>query len=188
MSQPRPRTALTGAAIAFLAVAAQAETKPAAPPPPISAEPQNTTAAYGDWVVHCLRANESAPRSCELEYMLQMQNQQGQQSTVAQIALGRPTPKDPYKLVVTLVPSVSFPSSVKLSIDEKDTQPVDVAWLRCTPSACYAMGDFKEDDLKRWKAQTGAGRLTFKDATGKEQSWQFSFRGFAQALDGLAKS
>jgi invasion protein IalB len=182
-------TTLMIAALAFGVASARAETKgqPAPAAAPVGTEPQNTSAAYGDWTVRCQKVNDAAPRICELEQTLQMQNQQGQANPVAQIALGRPSAKEPLKLVVTLVPNVSFPSSVKLAVDDKDTQPVDLPWLRCLPGGCAAATEFKDDDAKRWKAQTATGRLIFKDGAGHEQSWPFSYRGFAQAMDGLSK-
>jgi invasion protein IalB len=191
--RPDPLFRLAGV-IALIAAplgGAFAENKPApAASPPVSSEPQNTAASYGDWTVRCQRTGDGAqaPRLCDMEQTLQMQNQQGQQSPVAQIALGRASPKDPIKLVVTLPTNVSFPSSVKFTIDDKDNQPIELAWLRCLPGGCYAAADFKDDDAKRWKAQAGNGRLQFKDGAGRDQAWPFSFRGFAQAMDGLGKS
>jgi invasion protein IalB len=176
------------AAIAVLALplaAARAETKA---PPPVSAEPQNTAAAYDNWILRCQRVGDSGPRICDVDETLQTQTQQGQQSPVALIVVGRPSPKDPLRLVVTLPANVSFPSSVKLAIDDKDTQPIELSWNRCVPGGCSAATEFKDDSMKRWRAQSGEGRLQFKDGAGREQSWPFSFRGFAQAMDGLAKT
>lgn len=183
-----PGVAVAAFTFALTALQAQADTKTATPPaPPVPSEPQNTAATYGDWTVRCQRANDSAPRICELQQALQVQTQQGQATTIAQIVVGRLSPKDPLKLIVTVLPSVSFPSSLKMAIDEKDTQPVDLPWLKCTPSGCIATADFKDDDIKRWKTQTAGGQIRFKDATGRDQVWRFSFAGFAQALDGLSK-
>lgn len=187
--RPEPLFRLAGVVALIAApLGGAAADKPAAPPAPVSNEPQNTMAAYSDWIVHCARSDAAAQRSCELEQPLQAQTQQGQPTTIAQIALGRPSPKDPFKLVVTVLPSVSFPGTLKLSIDDKDTQPIDLQWLRCAPGGCIAAGDMKDDDIKRWKTQTGKGRIQFKDATGHDQLWPFSFLGFSQAMDGLAKA
>jgi invasion protein IalB len=188
--RPEPLFRLA-AAIALIAAplgSAIAENKPAPAPAPISAEPQNTSAAYADWTVRCQRSADGAQRVCQLEQSLQANPQQGQPTTIAQIVVGRVNAKDPYKLIVTVVPSVSFPSSLKVSVDEKDAQPLDLPWLRCTAGGCIATADLKEDDLKRWRSQSGRGQLQFKDATGQMQTWPFSFRGFAQAMDGLGKS
>lgn len=174
-------------AVACAVVPAQAQTKEApAAPPPVSADPQNTSATYGDWVVRCSRAGEGAQimRLCEAVQSIQVQGQ----GLIAQIAIGRPTPKEPLRLTVLLPSNVSFPSTVKIGVDEKDTQGLDLVWRRCIQGGCFADTEIKEDVLKHWKTQTGNGRVQFKDGTGREIALPFSFRGLSQALDGLAKT
>ena len=177
------------AAAAFIAISiagAQAQTKDAAPAP-VGSEPQTTSATYGDWVLRCSRNGDAptAPRICEIVQSFQIQGQQG---LYAQLAIGRVSPKDPLKITVVMQPNISFPSSIKLSIDEKDTQSIELVWRRCLPGGCFADAEVKDDDMKRWKAQTGNGRLLFKDGAGHDVPLPFSFRGLPQALDGLAKS
>ena len=170
------------------AVGAHAADKEPAAPPPVSAEPQNTSATYGDWILRCAKAPEGAavPRLCEIVQSFQLQGQQG---LFAQLAIGRLSPKDPLRLTLNMQPNVSFPSTVKLAVDDKDTQPVELIWRKCVGAAgCFADGDFKDETMKRWKAQTGMGRLQFKDGAGRDLTISFSFRGLPQALDGLAKS
>ena len=41
--------------------------------------------------------------------------------------------------------------------------------------------------LARWRAQDGAGRLTFKNGSGQDTVLPISFRGLARALDALGK-
>ncbi len=167
----------------------------AAPPPtaappaaaaPVSADPQDTTATYGTWTLRCQHSAPGAPtaRLCAVIQAIQFQGQQG---VVAQIVVTRATPKDPMHIAIILPPNISFPSTVKAMIDEKDTQPVELAWQRCLPNGCVAEAELKEDALKRWKAQSDAGRLEFRDAQGRDLAMPFSFKGFAQALDGYAK-
>ncbi len=177
---------LGAAAIIAVSIAgAQAQSKDAAPA--VGSDPQSTSATYGDWVLRCSRNGDAptAPRVCEIVQSFQIQGQQG---LYAQLAIGRVSPKDPLKITVVMQPNVSFPSSIKLSIDEKDTQPIDLGWRRCLPGGCFADAEVKDDDLKRWKTQTGNGRLLFKDGAGRDVPLPFSFRGLPQALDGLAKS
>jgi invasion protein IalB len=83
--------------------------------------------------------------------------------------------------------NITFPSTVRLGIDEKDPQAFDLQWVRCLPAACFATALPKDDLLKRWRAQTGAGRLTFKDARGQDVVLPISFNGLAPGLDALAK-
>jgi invasion protein IalB len=174
---------LTAASIA----SAQAADAPAAPAP-VSAEPQNTSATYGDWILRCSHTGEGAAsqRVCEIVQPFQLQGQQG---IFAQLAIGRTGPKDPLRVTVQLPATITFPSTVKLMIDEKDTQPIELTWKKCLPGAgCFADAEFKDDTAKKWKAQTANGRLTFKDGLGRDLVIPFSFRGLPQALDGLAKS
>jgi invasion protein IalB len=185
---------IVGTAFALLAASAianAADTKPpaaAATPPaaPVSTEPQNTSATYGDWTLRCSRADApQAPRICEIVFPFPIQGQQG---LFAQLVIGRVSPKDPWKATVIMAPNIGFPSSVKLSLDDKDTQAIDLPWRFCMPGGCRADTDLKEDDLKRWKAAAGPAHLTFKDSTSHDVPMPVSLRGFAQALDGLAKS
>jgi invasion protein IalB len=87
-----------------------------------------------------------------------------------------------------ITPNVSFPSNVKLTVDDKDTQAIDLNWSSCVAAVCRAEGEFKDDQLKRWKALTTPARLQFKDASGRELTVPVSTRGLSQALDALAKS
>ena len=130
-------------------------------------------------------ADATLPRVCEVVQSFQIQGQQG---LFAQMAIGRVDTKSPLKVTVVMQPNVSFPSDIKLGVDDKDTQPVVLTWLRCLPGGCFADADLKDDQLKRWKDQSGNGVLNFKDGAGKEIPLPFSFRGLPQALDALAKT
>lgn len=170
------------AVLASLSVSAYAQAPKAGAAAP---DPQATTATYGDWTLRCQRAGEPAVKTCEIVQSLQVQ---GQPNPVAQIALGRPSPKEPLKLVVVVPTNVAFPSSPQLSIDEKDDGPAVLAWRRCIAGGCIAETVLKDDVLKRWRPQAERGRLQFKDATDRDVVLPFSFRGFADALDALTKS
>jgi invasion protein IalB len=161
---------------------------PAAPanPPAVSADPQATTAAFGDWTLRCQRAGEGAQaqKICEIVQTIQAQGQ----GPVAQIAIGRIDPKDPLKITVVVPHNISIPGSVRLSVDEKDAGPADLPWRRCMAMGCIGDLELRDDLLRRWRAQNAAARLAFKDAAGQEVVLPWSFRGLAQALDALAKS
>ncbi len=158
----------------------------AAAPAPVSADPQMTTATYGDWLLRCQRVGEglSSIRSCEVVQTIQAEGQ----GPVAQIAIGRAQADAALRITVLLPHNLSFPSAPQILIDDKDTQGADLAWRRCLPAGCLADADAKDDITRRWRAQTGPGRLRFKDAAGRDAALPFSFRGLAQALDALAKS
>jgi invasion protein IalB len=159
----------------------------AAAPASVSAEPQNTSATYGDWVLHCTRNGDDpqAPRVCEVALPFQAQGQQG---PFAELAIGHVNSKDPLRATVMMALNVSFPSTIRLSLDDKDTQPAELSWRFCVPTGCRADTELKDDTVKRWKAATGNGQMQFKDATGREITVPVSIRGLSQALDALAKS
>jgi len=168
-------------ATASIGVAQAADSKD---PAPVSTEPQTTSATYGDWTLRCSHTGDAA-RVCEVALAFQLQ---GQQSPFAQLAIGHLTAKDPMHATFLVTPNVAFPSNVKLSADDKDAQPVELNWATCIAAACRADGEFKDDQLKRWKALAAPAKLQFKDSTGRELAIPVSVRGLAQALDALPKS
>jgi invasion protein IalB len=178
------RIAASALALATAAPAAFA----ADAPPPVSAEPQNTSATYGDWILRCARANDGN-HACEVIQPFQMQVQ-GQSQPIGQLAIGHRSAnaKEPMHVTFLITPGISFPSDVRLMSDDKDTQPVVLDWSSCSPSICRADGEFKDDQLKRWKAATANGKLIFKLTTGQPFTIPVSVRGLAQALDALPKS
>ena len=187
--------ALTLGAISLgSAVPASAETAPAPPKPatsapapaPVSSEPQSTTATFGDWVLRCDRTTvaNQPQRVCEVAQTLEAKGQ----GVVAQIALGRLSAKDPMRLTVALPPNISFSHGVRVAIDDKDETPADLTWKRCVPGGCVADGDIRDEILKAWHAQSGAGQIRYAVAAGQVVTIGFSFRGLAVALDNLAKA
>jgi invasion protein IalB len=184
-------TAKYGAALTAIALAgmhfseALAQT-PAAPnpAPSVSSEPQVTTATYADWILRCQRAGDGpqAQRQCEVA-----QSIQDQRVTILQIAFARANAKQPFQLVVILPVNVSFPSAVRVSVNDKDASSVELKWRNCTATGCVAEANITDDILRQWRAQTERGRVQIKDASGGDVTIPFSFRGLAQALDALAK-
>ena len=75
-----------------------------------------------------------------------------------------------------------------MALDDKDARPVDLNWRRCLPGGCFADAEIREDLLQHWRSQSAQGIIKFKDSAGRDIALPFSFRGFAQALDALAKS
>ena len=169
---------------AFLWSPAQAQTKTNAPPP-VSADPSVTTAAFGDWTLRCEKpASDKVQRICEVVQTVQLQNQPG---PIVQIAFGRSSSTDPVRLVVVLPVNVLFPSSVKMGVGDKDPRSLDLVWRRCLPVGCFAENTAPDDAIKRWRGETGQGRISYKDAVGRDMTLPISFRGMAQALDALAR-
>jgi invasion protein IalB len=177
------------AAMSMLAAAAPQSAgaaKPAAAQQPTADQgAEMTTASFGDWLLRCRQAAAGQThRSCEVVQSIVVQ---GQSAPIAQLGFGRLSATEPLFFTAVLPPNVTFPSTVRVTIDDKDTQPVDVVWTRCLPGGCYASLLLKDDVLARWRAQNDAGRLTFKNGSGQDTVLPFSFRGLARALDALAK-
>lgn len=164
-----------------------ASSTPPAKPAPVGADPVSTSATYGDWVLRCQRVGEGdkTQRVCEVAQTIQVQ---GQQSPIAQIALGRLGAADPLKVTVALPTNISLPGTVTMALNDKDPSPMPMTWRRCLPGACIADAVPSADALKAFRAAGDPGRLVFKDATGRDVTLPFSFRGLAQALDALTKA
>ena len=197
MNIASPMWATIGLVLASMSVAGTqqngaAPRRPATPPqaapaspPPVSDTPQVTTATYGDWVLRCQTTTDAqTPRLCEVAQTIQIQGQ----GPIAQIAVGRVPGKAPLLVTVVLPTNITLPSSVQITTDEKDTQPAELAWLRCLPAGCIANVEIKDDILRRWRSLTNQGRLQFKEGDGREVILPFSFRGLSQALDALGKA
>lgn len=178
------------AASAGRATAQPAASKPASPPAPAAAavptEPSSTTASFGDWTLRCQRIADAGKtmRICEVAQVLQAQ---GQQAPIAQIALGRLANGEPVRVTAVMPVSVSFPSSVQITMGEKDAKPVELPWRRCLPTGCFAETAPGDDLLKQWRKASEPGRILFRDAAGRDLALPLSARGLDQALDALAK-
>jgi len=160
---------------------------PAAPAPqPVSTEPSVTTASFGDWTLRCQRVDENGKTSrvCEVAQMMQAQ---GQQTPIAQIALGRLSVGEPMRITAVMPVSVSFPSSVQITLGDKDAKPVELVWKRCVPAGCFAEAVPGDDVLRQWRKAGEAGRIVFKDAAGRDLALPLSARGLEPALEALAR-
>jgi len=180
-------------ALAGPAAAQPAASKPASPPAaapapaaPISPEPSSTTASFGDWTLRCQRIADAGKtmRICEVAQVLQAR---GQQAPIAQIALGRLANGEPVRVTAVMPVSVTFPSSVQITMGEKDAKPLELPWRRCLPTGCFAETAPGDDVLKQWRKASEPGRILFRDAAGRDLALPLSARGLDQALDALAK-
>jgi invasion protein IalB len=154
---------------------------------PVSSEPEVTTASYGAWTLRCQRRADAGTegRFCEVEQNIVPQ---GQQNPIAQVAVGRPSPKEELRVTTILPANVSFPSAAKISDGDKDAG-VELAWRRCLQGGCVADSVLKDESVRNWRSEASddSGHLVFIEASGRSVNIQFSFRGFAQAMDALAK-
>jgi invasion protein IalB len=168
---------------------ATAQQSAPAPAPVTSGEPETTTATFADWTLRCQRVGDGpqSKRSCEIFQVIQTKNPQGQPITFAQIALGYAASGQPMHLVVELPVNIALSSIVNLVTDDKDAG-LAAAWTRCLPAGCFAEAEVKDDVVRRWRTFNEAGRLTFKDASGREIRVATSYRGVGPALDALFKA
>ncbi len=176
--------ALFAPILLFPTLAPAAEQKEAEPP--VSSEPRTTTASYGDWILRCQRVGETekAVRICELVLTIQA----GQQpSPIAELAMGRLSKADPYRVTAHLPTNIKLPSMVKFSLGEKDPRPQELAWRSCAPVGCFADAQFSEAQWNSLHGLTEPGALEYTDAVGRPVKLPVSFRGLAQAMDALAR-
>lgn len=153
---------------------------------PSSAEPSATSATYGDWVTRCSREGaDSKTLVCEAVQSLVAQ---GQNATLAQIAIGRLTPKAPLRLTLVLPVNVAFDRAPQMQIEEQAAGAVTLAWRRCAPGGCFADLEIKPETLNLWRTATKAGQIQFRNAANQDLALPFSFKGLAQALDALPKN
>ena len=152
----------------------------------LDATPTSTSANFGDWVLRCQRLGNGTEtlHVCEVAQQIRAQDQQ---NPLAEVAIGRLKKSDPLLLTVVLPVNVAFPNSPSFSPDAKDSDPLDLGWRKCLPGGCFADVVLKDDVLQRWKAQSGNGRLTWKDAAGRDFAIGVSSNGLAQALDAFSK-
>jgi invasion protein IalB len=155
-------------------------------PRPVDAEPNSSTANFGDWALRCQRLGSSTEtqRVCEVAQQIRAQDQQ---NPVAELAIGRLKKADPLRLTVVLPVNVTFLNPPSFSADGKTPEPLDLGWRKCLPGGCIADALLKDDVVRRWKTQTSAGRIAWTDAAGHDLAIGLSFRGLAQALDALNK-
>jgi invasion protein IalB len=166
--------------------------KPAAAParqvaqvqPAPSEAPQRTTATYGDWVVQCASTTKpSVQKVCDMAQTTQVQ---GGNAPFSNVAIGRPVKGQPIKLVVQVPVNVSFGSGVIVRTSDADPG-IEAPFARCIPNGCFAEFELKDDMLKKLRAASGTGKLSFPGAAGRVINVPVSFKGFDQAFDALSR-
>jgi invasion protein IalB len=190
------RIAISGAIVCFglgsQAIAQAAKPTVAVPMakteslPIVDAEPNSTLANFGDWVLRCQRVDNGVDtqRVCEVAQLIHAQDQQ---NPVAELAIGRLKKADSLRLTVGLPVNVTLSNPPSFSPDGKNPESLDLGWRKCLPGGCIADALLKDNVLRRWKSQTGTGRVTWTDAAGRNLAIGLSFRGLTQALDALSK-
>jgi invasion protein IalB len=164
--------------------AAAQQPQPVAPQSGPNDVPQSTTATYGDWVVQCqTQAGPPPQKMCD---MAQVSQVQGKNIPFSRVAVAHPVKGQPVRLVVQVPTNASFAKNVRIQTGDDDAGFV-APFARCLPAGCFADFDLKDDLLKKLRAASGGGKLSFADASGHDIIVPLSFNGFAQAFDALAK-
>lgn len=160
-------------------------TPPATAKPP-SAEPDTTSATFGDWTLRCDRRLDVTPpqRFCELAHIVQ---KAGETAAQGQLAVGRVSRSEPLKITAVLPINVALRTLPKLVAEGPEPVSLDLVWSRCIVGACFADAVAPDEVVKRLRSRTEPGRVEYRDGTDREATLPISFRGFGQALDALAR-
>lgn len=118
--------------------------------------------------------------------MAQVAQVEGRNIPFSRVAVVRPAKDQSVKLIVQVPVNVSFNANVRVQTSDSDAG-LAAPFARCVPSGCFAEIEVGEDALRRLRAATGAGKLSFADAGGRNISVPLSFKGFSQAFEALTK-
>jgi invasion protein IalB len=155
-------------------------------PLPVTGDPAQTTATYGDWVMRCAHTGEggTGPQTCEVVQTLVLQ---GQQQPIAQVAIGSVDKNSPLHLTVVVPTAISLSKAPYIAGAPGTSFLFDLTWRRCLPSGCFADIQLNAESLKMLRARSEPANLIFRDAGERDVTLPFSMRGFPQSLDALQK-
>ena len=160
---------------------------PAAPAEPVLSDvPQRTTATYANWVLACETQPGAPPqKTCGITQVVQAEAQ-GKTTPFSRITVLHPVKGQPVKLVVQVPPSITVSTTVHVQTADADAG-IAVPFARCAPAGCFADFEIKDDVLKKFRAASGNGKITYADVSGHDVVIPLSFSGFNQAFEALAK-
>jgi invasion protein IalB len=165
---------------------AQQPRPPAPAEPPVSDTPQRTTATYANWVLACETQPGPPPqKTCGITQAVQSQAQ-GRTTPFSTVTVLHPVKGQAVKLVIQVPPNITVSTNVRVQTADADPG-VAVQFARCAPAGCFADFDIKDDMLKKLRAASGNGKITYADVVGHEVVVPLSFSGFNQAFEALAK-
>src|SRR5262249_17667258 len=126
--------------------APQAQAVPA--PAAVDANPQRTTASYGDWVARCeVAAGPPPQKNCDMDQQAQVQ---GQANPLSRALVPMPQKGEPPKLFLVLPLNVSFSAPIKVMTNDKDAG-ITTPFRRCVPAGCIAEIELKDDLQKKFR-------------------------------------
>jgi invasion protein IalB len=164
---------------AVLCLAATAASNPASAQ---SQPAQNQTTEdrrIEDWVLRCLPAAESQPRTCRMVQSA-VASEGGQR--LLRVVVGRFGPERLLGAIISVPIGVRLPPGIGLRVD--DRKPWRFPFERCSPSSCQVRALLHEELLQSLKAGL-VGHVTFQDAAGQPITVDFSLKGFTAALGEL---
>ncbi|SHG10046.1 invasion associated locus B family protein [Vibrio gazogenes] len=161
---------------------------------PQPSEPRDTTATYGDWVLHCIQRpnanNKNSQKNranCEI---VQSATVKGQSRPVMQLAVGQLPNQKGFTITTVLPTDVSIPGQVnvvvnteKKAADNKDDS-LALALTRCLPNGCVAVAKLTSA-LRTKMGAAKVGQLQFIRANGQKVGFPLSWMGFTQAMAAL---
>jgi invasion protein IalB len=150
---------------------------------PVSNDPQNTTATFGDWVERCQRVAVATEMRKVCEVALTV-TATGQNGPLAEIAVGRARKADPLRLTLVLPVNVGFPSAPKLTLDGGEA--LELVWRQCVPAGCFADSGISGEQLSALRDAKTA-KVDSKASTGQTFNFAVSLRGLPQALDAMSR-
>nr|WP_314072679.1 invasion associated locus B family protein [uncultured Roseococcus sp.] len=171
-------------AATFISPALAQRPTPSRPAPAATtpAEPQSTTASFGDWTLRCQRP-EGQPQTCEIGQTLLSSGR-----PVAQFAIGRPAAGEALRLTFVVMPNLSLEAVPRLMPPSGTDPLVELGWRRCFAGGCLADVEVTAPLIAQLRAQTEPGRLIFADSARRETTLPFSPNGLASALDALGQN
>lgn len=175
-------------------MAALSQSRPAAPaaPPaaPPATAPDRTSAAYGDWTLRCETtrpAGQPAQRLCEIALTFTDARNQ----PVAQMVMGRTARAEPMRVILQVPLEARVEEAARLQADPAAAEALSLPFKLCSVArgGCFAEAELPNDAaLRRLRARgDAAGRVSFRDTTGREIHLPMSLRGFGAALDALGR-
>jgi invasion protein IalB len=118
--------------------------------------------------------------------MAQVTQVEGRNIPFSRVAIAHPIKDQPVKLVLQLPVNVSFLANVRIRIDDSDPG-LAAPFARCVPAGCFADFAINEQTLRKLRAASGTGKISYSDAGGRDVAVPLLFKGFNQAFEALAK-
>ena len=142
-----------------------------------SAEPEQTTATYGEWTVRCV-AREALP-PCD---MLQVAMEQGSGRTVLRLSLAHLGERDRIGVQAWVPLGVWVSAGVQIQADGQEVVLAGFGFTRCEGSGCFIEGVVEESSLAPFKRGKEGG-LVVLDSAGSPRGVRLGFSGFTAALE-----